>query len=498
MTRTFRLTTATIACAVSSPALPAGDDFPFPFWIGGDGAWSDAASWSTGEIPTAGESVIVNNDSEVTLDLNLDLFSLAVGFNGDITGLSPFTDHATFHHPAGRTVELGNALVIGGRDLPNSAGTFSAYFLEGQGTLRAPGCQVGLRGNGILQLEDGASAEFESVSVAPVVEIGNSGLGRGQLVAVDTGTRLIADRIALGERGAGTAYIARGASVRASNFTFASSTTEQVRSNVDGENAELVIVTDRSDTTHESIGIGATTFPVIPEDQLAEVWLSVHRGGAIRQSIPDGTASITIGRPGVLAGDGTIHVATVTCGPGGRIEPGFPETGILTIDALCFVGGRHQDAFGRATVAIDLGEGLHDRLIVRALELGRDDEGARLEVTLDPGLVPALGDRFEIITMTDQGSADPDGTPEPPGHFVELTLPNLAPLILRPIYTTDRVELVVACPADLNTDAVIDMDDADLFVQWFLDHDPVADLTLDGRINFDDIDAFVESFLNGC
>ena len=55
-----------------------------------------------------------------------------------------------------------------------------------------------------------------------------------------------------------------------------------------------------------------------------------------------------------------------------------------------------------------------------------------------------------------------------------------------------------ACPADLNADGRVNVDDLEAFVNAFLAADPLADLDGNSAINVDDLEAFVQSFLAGC
>ncbi|GJM17800.1 MAG: hypothetical protein DHS20C14_00130 [Phycisphaeraceae bacterium] len=57
---------------------------------------------------------------------------------------------------------------------------------------------------------------------------------------------------------------------------------------------------------------------------------------------------------------------------------------------------------------------------------------------------------------------------------------------------------LLGCPADLDGNGVLNVDDVDAFVSLFLEGNLAADLTGDEVLNVDDIDAFVESFLSGC
>lgn len=54
------------------------------------------------------------------------------------------------------------------------------------------------------------------------------------------------------------------------------------------------------------------------------------------------------------------------------------------------------------------------------------------------------------------------------------------------------------CPADLDDNGTLNLDDLDAFVAFFVAGDPNADLDGNGAINLDDLDAFVASYLAGC
>ncbi|MEQ8769209.1 MAG: di-heme oxidoredictase family protein [Phycisphaerales bacterium] len=54
------------------------------------------------------------------------------------------------------------------------------------------------------------------------------------------------------------------------------------------------------------------------------------------------------------------------------------------------------------------------------------------------------------------------------------------------------------CPADMDNNGAINVDDIDAFVAAFLGGDLAADFDGNGSLNVDDIDAFIASFLTGC
>ena len=54
------------------------------------------------------------------------------------------------------------------------------------------------------------------------------------------------------------------------------------------------------------------------------------------------------------------------------------------------------------------------------------------------------------------------------------------------------------CPADMDANGELNLDDLMLFIAAFVAHDPLADLNGDGEHNIDDLDAFSEAFTAGC
>ncbi|HHN78480.1 MAG TPA: hypothetical protein ENK11_07400 [Phycisphaerales bacterium] len=78
-------------------------------------------------------------------------------------------------------------------------------------------------------------------------------------------------------------------------------------------------------------------------------------------------------------------------------------------------------------------------------------------------------------------------------HLNELFSPGQ----LRIPYDDGFIQLTV-CPADLNDDGVIDLNDINIFSNGFLSSDPVADLNGDGLLDLDDIAFFISAFNAGC
>lgn len=56
----------------------------------------------------------------------------------------------------------------------------------------------------------------------------------------------------------------------------------------------------------------------------------------------------------------------------------------------------------------------------------------------------------------------------------------------------------IVCPADLDDNCLLDLDDVGLFVSGFVTGDPISDLTGEGIYDLADVLAFVEAFTSGC
>ncbi len=65
-------------------------------------------------------------------------------------------------------------------------------------------------------------------------------------------------------------------------------------------------------------------------------------------------------------------------------------------------------------------------------------------------------------------------------------------------FLADSLWTDAPCPADLNDDGTLDVDDIDIFVAHFLTGDLSADFSGDGALTIDDIDAFVTLYIAGC
>jgi len=60
------------------------------------------------------------------------------------------------------------------------------------------------------------------------------------------------------------------------------------------------------------------------------------------------------------------------------------------------------------------------------------------------------------------------------------------------------IAIAPACPADLNNDGVLNLDDVNLFASAFVAGGLLADVDGNGLLNLDDVNLFASSFVSGC
>ncbi|MFG0307226.1 MAG: GC-type dockerin domain-anchored protein, partial [Phycisphaerales bacterium JB040] len=58
--------------------------------------------------------------------------------------------------------------------------------------------------------------------------------------------------------------------------------------------------------------------------------------------------------------------------------------------------------------------------------------------------------------------------------------------------------MIIACPADMTGDGILDNGDLSAYVSVFLAQGPAADFSNDGIVDNGDISLFIEAYLAGC
>lgn len=66
------------------------------------------------------------------------------------------------------------------------------------------------------------------------------------------------------------------------------------------------------------------------------------------------------------------------------------------------------------------------------------------------------------------------------------------------LHSPTDYNVIFDCRPDLSDDGVLNFFDISMFIQAFLDQDPMADVSRDGNINFFDVSLYIQSFQAGC
>ncbi|MCX5690649.1 MAG: hypothetical protein NTV94_12860, partial [Planctomycetota bacterium] len=181
---------------------------------------------------------------------------------------------------------------------------------------------------------------------------------------------------------------------------------------------------------------------------------------------------------GSITGNGTIRTSVNTFRNFGRISPGGPAIGNITI------------------------EGDYDSDLPAVLEMDVDGDQGFLHdtITINSGDVNLVG-HLAIRVL----SANPDPSVEYPliisnnglitGAFTTADLPAGFSII----YRDHEVVLTGACPADFNQDGGVDGNDVDAFFASWESGDSAADVNHDGGVDGSDVDLFFSRWeAGGC
>ena len=200
-------------------------------------------------------------------------------------------------------------------------------------------------------------------------------------------------------------------------------------------------------------------------------------GGDDSQMFTNGTTA-TFGPDQRLEGEGRLSGSLVH---NGTIEPGLP------IGSIVGIGGTFT--FGDSAVfeAQTDGPGSGDRLQYNAGTVNIDGD-----VRVALSYVPAVNDEFVLVSAPTINGIFDD---------VNVTIGSLPTNIdVRLVYTSNEVLVKFVCIADIAEPfGVLDLSDVTVFVDAFLNHDPLADLAEPiGLFDLADLNAFVVGFLNNC
>jgi len=494
-----------VVAACAALGVVAGAGWAQEDWIAADGDWFEASNWASGNVPTI-YGAVINNGGTARIGSGEVAGLIAVGFGNPDVGYGVGDGRIVQTGGVVTLAPFSSALVIGA-----VGPVHGEYELVGPGKIDAPDSivQVGREGSGRFVLSNGATARVRYLGVAPRVSMDDARTGVGELAIEGEGTRctvlgagsntLVCE---FGRWGTASASIRSGGVLESPGVWFASGTTEACDYEVVGEGSAVRVGRPAEFGNGVYLGHDAISSGLGLDGGL--VTLTVADGGVI-EPLDDGTElGFNMGGRAVLRGDGVVRAARISIYTDGHVQPGIDGLGTLTLDGLVdLTNARRQvyngDLFPDGGFITDIvGVGEHDRVIMGGTKLG-----GMLRINLPDGFVPVRGDVFEVITLTDQaGLVGPDVTEM--RTFDRIVSPDLgAGVVLRARYAIDKIELVAACPADINLDGVVNMDDINAFAEAFIgDHGrsetPAVDLTRDGVVNMDDIIRFVESYLGGC
>jgi len=111
-----------------------------------------------------------------------------------------------------------------------------------------------------------------------------------------------------------------------------------------------------------------------------------------------------------------------------------------------------------------------------------------IELRLQGGYEPAIGDRFTIVSATSVT-----------GNFVTTTTPIIGTHLFRVIEQPTKVEALWTCLGDVNLDGLLDASDFSAWIAAFNSGDiEVGDQNLDGTLSPADFSAWIANFNSGC
>lgn len=201
-----------LVLAVCMPFTAEADD---PYWIGGDGNWSEADKWSDGVVPNGNGAVL---DTYGTVDYD------NTENNSVITGLiieATLGNQMILNHSAGTlTISGDNSLVVNGVEDDSSEWGSTAGYSLSNGTLVKEGYEVkiGTTGAGHF-IQEGGSFQFSGAMYLgdKSGSSGFYGMRGGEIIAGENG----AGSIVLGEWGGSGSFAQSGGAVTVNDLTLA-------------------------------------------------------------------------------------------------------------------------------------------------------------------------------------------------------------------------------------------------------------------------------------
>ena len=428
---------------------------PALHWINASGgAWDVAGNWDPTMTPDATSNVFVDPANGLTVTgpaATSTIRALTIGAQSSGTATLQVQDTGTLH--------------VTGQTTITSDGR-----LSGDGTFNAAG---GIANSGEIDLGTG-SLQLVGATLA------NSGLIRGD-GRIDNALSNAADGEVRAETGRRTLFTGAG-NTNAGEINLLGGTVEF---DLDLTNSASGFIAGRGTLIANG---GLSNGGVMAFSGVTDVFGDVTNPGTIVVTgsttttffddvHSDGTIQVSTGCTAVFFGG--LSGASGTQGPGtvqleGDLRPGNSAAEIA-------FGG--DVVLGTAaTVAIELGDGEHDKInVAGAVWL----DGV-LNLSLIDGFAPSWGDRFEIVTFGSRGGDFDTVNGEELGDGLYFDL----------VYDAQSLTLATALYGDLSGDGFVGQDDLDIVLtEWGNSPpgDPRADPSGDNFVGQDDLD-FVLTF----
>jgi len=401
-----------------------------PTWVGGVGDWNDPANWSTGAVPPLGSSVFINNGgTAIATGLDLEVGpSIIGGFAGSATG-------------DGGLEIRGGSLAVGGffslavGSVAGTTGTFTAT--DGAMIDSTIPLYIGRQGTAIARIDGGSdlttnrlyvAGQFRTSDRATTADATLDIAGPDTVVRANT-IDSIFEGFSIGLEGRADVTVRDGALVETTNLLFVTSTPADSSLTIEG--ADTVFRVASTGLSEFGFGRDVALDPVV---STGDAIVTLRDAATI--DARNTTGGVLVSEQGVLRGSG--HILGDAVNRLGLIDPGEGGAfGHLTISGTLDNTGDNDFINVGGTLRFDIGGvaiGQYDQLTVGSLI-----RGGILEVVLDPGYDAALGDTFELITITDAQTF-----PEP-NAFEQIVLPGLGgPLFFETTIDDTGVTLTVA------------------------------------------------------
>jgi T5SS/PEP-CTERM-associated repeat protein len=287
------------------------------------------------------------------------------------------------------TVSIKNSLLIG-----TTVATIDGGDIDQRGTMLVEGASSLWSNNGGVTVGNSWYGKLTIADGALVTNttgmIGSANTSDGEVFVRKGATWNNSGRLTVGNAGKGKLTISEGALVKSNTAIIADAFGQPGIVIVDGVGSKLEVT--------GTVGGGIGPLQVGDTNGAGtDATLLVRNGGVVMSSGPAPSplsGQVHMAGKGKLMGDGTV-IGSVLNSAGATVAPGYVHeiTGNETRGTLHITGDYKQRG---GTLQIELGADAYDQLDVSG-ELSLNFATNKLEVTLDEGFVPLIGQSFNII-----------------------------------------------------------------------------------------------------